>query len=133
MADTPDYVNGEPAPVPNGGASMHDLVCIDLRGHMLAHLRVSDMTKAQMLDYLRYRKAYGLNKHGTILQANNGRNSRQDALEEVVDLLVYLKQMTVEFPDDGYAVVAYAGAVSVYANIIKSMNVNGSVRYVVTP
>lgn len=132
MADTPDYVNGEPAPVHTEGPSMHDLVCIDLRGHTFAQLRVSDATKHQMLDYLKYRKAYGLNKYGTVLQANNGRNSRQDALEEVVDLIVYLKQMMIEFPNDGYAVVAYSAAMTAYANIIKSMNVNGGITYVVT-
>lgn len=60
----------EPAPIPNGGASMHDLVILDMEA----------------------RKAFGLQKYGTVLQAHNGRDALLDAYQEVLDLTVYLKQ-----------------------------------------
>lgn len=69
MGDTPDYVNGQPKPKPNDGASMHTLVIKDIE----------------------QRKQYGLNKYDSLLQTFNGRNFLQDAYEEVQDLIVYLK------------------------------------------
>jgi hypothetical protein len=65
---------GEPAPVHNDSPSMHDLVIKDMES----------------------RKQFGLNKYGTILQANNGRNAIKDAYEEVLDLAVYLRQALEE-------------------------------------
>jgi len=35
-------------------------------------------------------------KHGTHLQARNGRDALQDAYEEAVDLALYLKQVLME-------------------------------------
>lgn len=64
----------EPAPTPNDGPSMHDLV-------------IEDMAK---------RKEFGLAKYGTLLQAGNGRDALMDAYEEVLDLAVYLRQAIEE-------------------------------------
>lgn len=62
---------GQPAPthIP-GGPSMHDLL-------------VREIEK---------RKALGLSRYGTILQAGNGRNALQDLLDELIDGCVYLMQ-----------------------------------------
>lgn len=65
---------GEPEPVKNHNPSIHDLV-------------IEDMAS---------RKAMGLDKYGTILQADNGRNALKDAYEEVLDLACYLKQALEE-------------------------------------
>lgn len=65
---------GEPPPTPNGGPSMHDLLIADIQS----------------------RKQFGLTKYGTILQANNGRDALQDAYEEAIDLIVYLRQAIEE-------------------------------------
>lgn len=65
---------GEPAPIPNDGPSMHDLVIDDMRS----------------------RKQFGLAKYGTPLQAQNGRDPLRDAYEEVLDLAVYLRQELAE-------------------------------------
>lgn len=131
MADTPDYVNGEPAPEHNDGPSMHDLVINDLQRRSIPGQRFPDSVRENMIDYLRFRKRYGFEKYGTVLQAHNGRNSRRDALEEVVDLCVYLKQITEEFPDDGHAKLAYTQAISIYSLIIKSMTLHTDVTYVI--
>ena len=60
----------EPDPIPNNNPSIHDLVIQDMED----------------------RKAMGLKKYGTILQAHNGRNALIDAYQEVLDLAVYLRQ-----------------------------------------
>lgn len=72
---TTNEVWGEPAPVPNDGPSMHDLVIQDLAS----------------------RKAFGLAKYATILQSHNGRDPSKDAYEEVLDLVCYLRQTMIEF------------------------------------
>jgi hypothetical protein len=74
MADVPDYEHGEPPPVANDGPSMHDLVIADLRE----------------------RKEYGHTKYGTFLQAGNGRRALRDAYDEILDLIVYLRQELAE-------------------------------------
>jgi hypothetical protein len=75
MKDAAGECWGEPAPVHNFGApSMHDLVIEDMKS----------------------RREMGLQKYGTILQANNGRNALKDAYEEVLDLAVYLRQKIEE-------------------------------------
>lgn len=66
--------NGAPVPVPNDGPSMHDLVCQDITA----------------------RKAFGLARYGSLLQAGNGRDSLRDAYEEVLDLACYLRQTIAE-------------------------------------
>lgn len=38
------------------------------------------------------RRAFGIAKYGTPLQRENGRNYTRDALEEALDLAVYLRQ-----------------------------------------
>jgi hypothetical protein len=69
MGDTPDYEQGQPKPIPNELPSVHDLVSKDMQD----------------------RKAYGLRKYDSYLQAFNGRNFLQDAYEEALDLVCYLR------------------------------------------
>lgn len=65
---------GEPAPVPNDGPSVHDLV----------------------VEAVLSRKAFGLAKYGTPLQPGNGRDALRDAFEEALDLCCYLAQALAE-------------------------------------
>lgn len=65
---------GEPEPKVNNNPSIHDLVIEDMQS----------------------RKAMGLEKYKTVLQAHNGRNALKDAYEEVLDLACYLKQKLEE-------------------------------------
>lgn len=67
-------VAAQPAPVDQGRASAHDLVSADMQE----------------------RKAFGLRKYGVTLQAHNGRDTLQDAYEEVLDLAVYLRTLIEE-------------------------------------
>ncbi len=64
----------QPKPIPNGHTSSWALV-------------VTDMVN---------RNEMGIKKYGTPLQPFNGRNSLQDAYEEVLDLAVYLRNLIEE-------------------------------------
>lgn len=39
---------------------------------------------------------FGFNKHGTLLQSNNGRDALWDAYQEAIDLTMYLRQAIIE-------------------------------------
>lgn len=66
---------GQPAPVHiPGEPSTHDLLVIEIEK----------------------RKALGLSRYGTILQAGNGRDALQDMLDELIDACVYLIQLKRE-------------------------------------
>ncbi len=75
------------------GPSMHDLVAADLR---LLSLSGSALTVAALAQ----RKQLGLARYGRPLQAFNGRDAMRDAREEVLDLVVYLRQAIEEGRED---------------------------------
>ena len=54
------------------------------------------------------RRAFGLKKYGTVLQANNGRNWRADALQEALDLIAYSAQGDMEEDPDATAILVRA-------------------------
>jgi hypothetical protein len=74
----------QPAPIHNDNPSCHDLVIKDMED----------------------RKAFGLNKYGTILQPENGRDFLIDAYQEVLDLAVYLRGAIYEREQKVKATVA---------------------------
>jgi hypothetical protein len=74
VGDIRDPETDQVAPIPNDGPSMHDLVAADMME----------------------RKAHGLRKYNSLLQAFNGRSALRDAYEEVLDLAVYLRQALEE-------------------------------------
>jgi hypothetical protein len=49
-----------------------------------------------VIDDMNKRNDFGIKKYGTPLQPNNGRDSLRDAYEELLDLVVYLKQYIIE-------------------------------------
>jgi hypothetical protein len=69
-----EYDGTQPLPTPNDGPSMHDLVIKDMED----------------------RKAFGLRKYGALLQANNGRDALQDLYDELLDAIVYVRQLQQE-------------------------------------
>lgn len=44
-----------------------------------------------VLEDIEHRKQVGLDRYGTLLKAHNGRDMLQDAYEEAIDLLIYLR------------------------------------------
>jgi hypothetical protein len=120
MSDTPDYVNGEPVPQHNFNPSVHDLLVNDAKHSIMGFgsSRVNDFIKQQMVDLFRTRKAYGYNKYGTILQAENGRDFLKDSLEETVDQLAYIRQGLEENPGNEVLKEAYRLAVAVLRELL---------------
>lgn len=49
-----------------------------------------------VLDDIRAREAFGVNKYGQSLHTFNGRDALIDAYQEALDLVVYLKQILME-------------------------------------
>jgi hypothetical protein len=64
----------QPLPTKNDGPAMQDLVIADIEA----------------------RKAVGLARYGTLLQAHNGRDFLRDAYEESMDLTLYLRGLIYE-------------------------------------
>lgn len=70
VCEPPSLTRPQDAPIRNTGApSAHDLVMDDMRD----------------------RRAFGLEKYGTLLQFDNGRDHLTDAYQESLDLVVYLR------------------------------------------
>lgn len=89
----------QPLPVPGDGPSIHDLVHEDL-------LRMNG--GAPVAAHLLERKALGLGRYGSILQAGNGRDARRDLSEELLDAAAYTRQRMCEIDlgSGEYAVLA---------------------------
>ncbi len=49
-----------------------------------------------VIEEFKQRKEIGLQRYGTFLQAGNGRDALRDALDEALDLCVYLRQAIAE-------------------------------------
>lgn len=83
---TPDLSTEQEMPVRNDSPSIQGMVRADLET----------------------REAIGVERYGTALQPNNGRDALRDAYEEALDLACYLRQAIAERPreDVGAAVAA---------------------------
>jgi hypothetical protein len=106
MGTEPDFEHGEPAPKPGTGPSMHDLILENIKMQRFMseqHLAngVAPINSLATLDAaaerIKRRKEYGAEKYKTILQANNGRDSLNDLLDEMEDVLAYSRQHAEEF------------------------------------
>lgn len=64
----------QPLPVPNGGPDIQSMVIADIEA----------------------RREVGIERYGTALQPNNGRDALRDAYEEALDLACYLRQAIAE-------------------------------------
>lgn len=89
MGDVRDPNTDQTLPIPNGRRPIVDIVRDDLLE----------------------RKEHGVRKYGQALQAFNGRDPVQDAFEESVDLMLYLKQLLEENAAFDHYYVYEAGGV----------------------
>lgn len=121
MSDVPDYtIQPQPQPIPRDTPGMHDLAIADMTQCWAdtPSLMGTPEEKAiiGIIEDLEKRKDFGFKKYGTLLQANNGRDPVQDALEEALDLIVYIKQITEEVSLNKWNTVQFD---SMYRNAIE--------------
>lgn len=100
-------VSTQPAPKSNNHPSAHDLAAAivmaglpaptlgqpRLDNHSLAHRLFKNLcrdTGKNPIEVIQARKNFGLDKYGSLLQPFNGRNSLEDALDEIADAFFYL-------------------------------------------
>lgn len=81
-----DRDGAQPSPKPNASTPIVDLV-------------LRDVTDEQVKAELRHRAEVGLARYGVKLQAHNGRDALRDAMDEALDLPMYLRQAVEEETD----------------------------------
>ena len=80
-------------PEKNDRPAIQDLVIASLRDLPTVY---DDVTRNAVIADIEARKAIGLKKYGTLLQAFNGRDALVDAYQEALDLMQYLRQAVEE-------------------------------------
>ncbi|HET8689283.1 MAG TPA: hypothetical protein VFM18_21945 [Methanosarcina sp.] len=111
--------NTQPVPVANNHPAIWDLVVDDfkndfkiesaedflykeavglalaIKGRILGSPELNDILTSALED-VKSRNEFGIKKYGIPLQPFNGRNALQDAYEEVLDLVAYVRQVKYE-------------------------------------
>lgn len=115
----------QPKPIKNDTPPVWDYVIEDIKKSIenpfTTHLY-------QLTFLMEKRKEFGFNKYGTYLQANNGRNSKEDLLQELLDAVAYAKQLEIENKDvHEFAYIAYQLECILKENfkLLTEDNVNG--------
>lgn len=104
----------QPTPIKRTTTPIHDLVIIDLITYTTGnHLLAKEIDD---------RKKIGLAEYGTYLQAFNGRDCETDAIEEIVDMICYLKQGIMEGKD--YLEPIYHRAIALAVDAINLRAIN---------
>lgn len=106
----------QPAPIKRTTTPIHDLVIIDLIDSSFAGGR--ELLMKEIND----RKAIGLAEYGTPLQAHNGRDCEKDAIEEMADMICYLKQGIIE--GKSYLEPIYYRAIALAVDTINLRTIN---------
>lgn len=92
-----DLVQPQPAPIATAGPSVWQLVMADVRDpEKIPGGMVPFVYPGIMLATMAEREQFGLKKYGVPVQAHNGRDALIDAVQEALDLIVYLKQALIE-------------------------------------
>lgn len=90
-----DLSKPEPAPQKNEHPELWPLVIEESKEMWPEGDTCADALRQDMLD----RHSFGRKKYGVGLQPFNGRNCLVDALQEALDLVVYLRQLVYESTD----------------------------------
>lgn len=113
----------QPDPIPNDGPSIHDLLIADYERDAEA-LGIQEF--GQIAAGLRERKRIGVETYGVALQPNNGRDMLQDAYEEVLDLLTYLRGAVEEDQVSESLALAFSAADDVAFYLQQVINKKGT-------
>lgn len=104
-------------PIPNSNPSIHDLVIADMKE-----------VEKDLIDEIKKRKDKGLQTYGTILQANNGRDAFQDAIDELADAVVYLRQLIEEGHRDTQIEYCYLSTLHQLKLLLEVKNVRSDLQ-----
>ena len=83
----------QPLPIPNGTGDVQSLVIADLRAR---EARLKTGIYGRLADDVAARREIGVQRYGTPLQINNGRDVLRDLLDELVDGMVHARQAAME-------------------------------------
>lgn len=98
LADTLDGAR-QPAPVPNDGPIVWELVIADIREPTAPRLYRDPETRDLLIADMRNRDRLGRERYGVPLQPHNGRDALRDWFEEALDSCAYGKQAMIEEVD----------------------------------
>ena len=85
------------APVKNETTFVQVQVIDDINAMLdLGYSSIQRSTRERVIRDEQDRLQHGIQKYGTGLQVNNGRNATMDAYQEALDLVNYLKQAVLE-------------------------------------
>ena len=85
----------QPEPIKNEHPAIWDLVLKDMEGAQFGHPTQEKMHRI-LIEHIKLRDKSGEDKYKVRLQPFNGRNALQDAYEEFLDSIVYLRQAMYE-------------------------------------
>src|ERR1035437_3177362 len=85
----------QPDPIKNEHPAIWDLVLKDMEGAQFGHPTQEKMHHI-LIEHINLRDKSGEDKYKVRLQPFNGRNALQDAYEEFLDAIVYLRQAMYE-------------------------------------
>ena len=89
---SPDSINKiEPPPEINTNRDIADIVIEDYLSNI-----PESFVQDEIVELLKNRKSFGLQKYGVALQAFNGRNPLNDAIQEKEDFIFYICQAIQE-------------------------------------
>src|ERR1039458_3225469 len=95
MNDTDKKWYQQPLPIKNEHPAIWDLVLKDMEGAKFQH-PIQEKIHHILVEHIKLRDKTGESKYGVRLQPFNGRNAIQDAYEEFLDAVVYLRQALYE-------------------------------------
>ncbi|HEY9646761.1 MAG TPA: hypothetical protein V6C88_10345 [Chroococcidiopsis sp.] len=111
MSQPQTLLDEQTAPIPNEGEAIANIVIREY-GHIEGLTGLFEIRKQQ-----------GIERYGVALQPFNGRDAQIDALQEAVDLTVYLRQLAEERrlsgQDPTEAMAAYHQAVFMVRRVLK--------------
>jgi len=100
-------VHEEPSPKLSDGLALWDLVIADFRCSDY-EVRFPTIARHVVAD-MQERDRIGRERYGMPLRANNGRRPLVDAYQELLDMVVYLRQAIEEHPDKDLVVGMWSG------------------------
>jgi hypothetical protein len=122
MSNPQNYSVPESSPIATNEPAIIDLIIAEIQ----TIKNLGEVNHAILIPHLLDRKAFGVEKYGTPLQASNDRDHRTDAFQEALDLIAYLKQ-GVERGDHDMRVLYYHAIV--LATELAELMEGGSFNY----